>query len=503
MKKSYNEEELKNLRNGIIGLGDKSAAKSYYPQLQLRLDELQLQNSRLSSLIEAIPDTMVIMTADGEIVEYISEKSHMTASFSQITINPAELETFIRTELREKLRDSMINCCGNNACPSFEFTFNSGGVIHYFEVRPSVYSNHEMLFMIRNMTAKRSMENQLLFLATRDAMTGLYNRPYFEQAIKNIENDKDNYKNAALIICDLDGLKQINDTYGHAKGDEMLRETSIIINSCINERTLAARIGGDEFALLITDSSHSEVEEICACLCDKIEIYNIAHARSTLSLSYGFAISQGMDFSLQDLFAEADNNMYKKKFLTASSVRSSIVKILMKALEARDFITEGHALRMEDLSAQVAEKLDLEESMINDIRLLAKFHDIGKVGIPDYILFKPDKLSSTEMSEMKRHSEIGYHIAAATPDLNPIAHLILKHHERWDGGGYPLGMKGKDIPIECRILSVVDSFDAMNNDRPYRKALTREMALAELQKCSGSQFDPTVVEVFIELLKEI
>ena len=172
----------------------------------------------------------------------------------------------------------------------------------------------------------------------------------------------------------------------------------------------------------------------------------------------------------------------------------------MQALEARDYITEGHADRLQHWVATLAEKFDFSEPMIADLNLFAKFHDIGKVGIPDYILFKEGALTEEEYTAMQRHPEIGFRIAKAATDLAPIADWILKHHERWDGQGYPLGLEAEKIPLACRMLALADSFDAMTNDRPYHKAMAIDTALAEIRRCSGQQFDPTLVEPFIEIV---
>jgi HD-GYP domain-containing protein (c-di-GMP phosphodiesterase class II) len=150
---------------------------------------------------------------------------------------------------------------------------------------------------------------------------------------------------------------------------------------------------------------------------------------------------------------------------------------------------------------QLAIAAGLPESAIPDLRLLGRFHDIGKVGIPDSILFKPGRLTEEEYEVMKRHAEIGYRIARASAELAPIADWILKHQEWWNGQGYPLGIKGEEIPLACRILSIVDAYDAMTNDRPYRKAMSDEAAIAELKRCAGTQFDPVLVDEFIHILK--
>jgi HD-GYP domain-containing protein (c-di-GMP phosphodiesterase class II) len=170
-------------------------------------------------------------------------------------------------------------------------------------------------------------------------------------------------------------------------------------------------------------------------------------------------------------------------------------------MEARDFITDGHADRLQDIVADMGDSLGLTASTISDLRLLARFHDIGKVGVPDHILFKSGKLTTEEYTIMQRHSEIGYRIAQSSPDLTPIADWILKHHERWDGQGYPLGLAADDIPLACRILGIADAYDAMTNDRPYRQAMTCQEAIAEIRHCSGSQFDPQLVEIFITIIE--
>jgi len=171
----------------------------------------------------------------------------------------------------------------------------------------------------------------------------------------------------------------------------------------------------------------------------------------------------------------------------------------MKALEARDFITEGHADRLQDIVLTLGEAMGLAERTLADLRLLAQFHDIGKVGIPDRILFKPGRLTFEEFKEMQRHSEIGHRIAQSAPDLLPIADHILRHHEWWNGQGYPLGLKENDIPLECRILAIADAYDAMTSNRPYRKAMSQEQAFNELMANSGLQFDPKLVPIFVKV----
>ncbi|MBC7336896.1 MAG: HD-GYP domain-containing protein, partial [Clostridia bacterium] len=169
-------------------------------------------------------------------------------------------------------------------------------------------------------------------------------------------------------------------------------------------------------------------------------------------------------------------------------------------LEEKDFVAAGHAQRVEEWCLKVGEKIGLSPRQTADLALLARVHDLGKVAVPDSVLFKKGPLTEEELNIMRQHCERGYRIALSSPDLAGVADLILKHHERWDGTGYPLGLKGEEIPVECRILAIADAFDAMISRRPYREPVPVEAALAELKRCAGSQFDPHLVEVFASVV---
>lgn len=179
------------------------------------------------------------------------------------------------------------------------------------------------------------------------------------------------------------------------------------------------------------------------------------------------------------------------------------VEVLLKALSEKDRIADGHARRLADLTSQVGAAMNLTPEQQERLHLLSFMHDLGKIGIPDRILFKPEKLTDDEWRRMRQHPEIGFRIASESPELDGIADLILKHHECWDGNGYPLGIKGKDIPVEARILAVIDAYDAMTNERPYKKPLSDEEAKAELQRCAGSRYDPEVVRHALWVLGNI
>lgn len=221
--------------------------------------------------------------------------------------------------------------------------------------------------------------------------------------------------------------------------------------------------------------------------------------QAPISLSIGYAIVDDPSVPMRELFQRADNHMYREKLHRRQSTRSAIVQTVMKLLEARDYITEGHADRLQAIIARMGADLSFSAEKTSALRLFAQFHDIGKVGIPDNILLKPGPLTVEEKTEMQRHSEIGHRIAQSAPDLVPIANWVLKHHEWWNGQGYPLGLSGEEIPVECRILAIADAYDAMTSERPYRQPVSHDEALEEILNCAGSQFDPNLVKQFVSL----
>jgi diguanylate cyclase (GGDEF)-like protein len=301
---------------------------------------------------------------------------------------------------------------------------------------------------------------------------------------------------------DLDGLKLVNDSLGHEYGDRHLKSCAEVIQGSFRASDIVARVGGDEFVALLPTTSREAGDRIIDRIQEAVGEYNQTWQPTVpLGLSIGLACAQDREQALSQVYKQADDLMYRDKLNRNTNTQSQIMTALMAALEERDFVTSGHVHRLEDLCRELGRKSGLSSTQLSDLNLLAQMHDLGKVGIPDHILFKPGPLTEEEWKIMRQHPEKGYRIALATKDLAGIADLILKHHERWDGTGYPLGLAGEDIPIECRILAVVDSFDAMTNDRPYRKAMPVDQALEELAQGAGTHFDPALVHAFMDMMR--
>jgi diguanylate cyclase (GGDEF)-like protein/PAS domain S-box-containing protein len=355
--------------------------------------------------------------------------------------------------------------------------------------------------MVQDITEQKVYEQKLEYISLHDQLTDLYNRNFFDTELHRLEKSRE-YP-ITIISADLDGLKLINDTLGHSKGDEMLIASANALRNSLRQSDILARIGGDEFGAILPNTDQASGEAIYNRILENIKAFNLSHAELPLSLSVGLATAEkAEEANLHELLKTADECMYREKLYHGSSMRNQIVQSLMMALAERDFIAEGHADRVHDLCHKMALKAGLSPRQLSDLALLSKVHDLGKVGIPDQILFKPGPLNHEEWITMKMHPEKGFRIASASPDLALVADYILKHHEHYDGQGYPMGLKKEEIPIECRILNIVDAFDAMTNDRPYSKAVSREEAIRELNRNAGSQFDPKLVLLFMQILEE-
>ncbi|MFA5383598.1 MAG: CHASE4 domain-containing protein [Eubacteriales bacterium] len=352
---------------------------------------------------------------------------------------------------------------------------------------------------IFDITERKAMEEQLKYLSLHDPLTGLYNRAYFEEEMRRLGSGR--FSPVGIIICDVDGLKLINDSIGHNRGDALLIAAARVIGKAFRANDMIARIGGDEFAVLIPNGDITTVEKACQRMKEQIIIYNGTSPEFTLNISIGYAVSGDSVINMEELFAEADNSMYREKILHRQEVYGTVVQDMAKALKTKDFINDGHADRIQELVLRLAEAAGFpEKRYINDLNLFARYHDVGKIGIPEKILFKKDPLTTLETAAIRQHCDIGYRIAQSAPELMPIADWILKHHEWWNGKGYPLGLKGEEIPLECRIMVIVDAYEAMTHDRPYRKAMSRDDAVKELEKLAGSQFDPGLVQLFIQII---
>lgn len=347
--------------------------------------------------------------------------------------------------------------------------------------------------------SRRQVAEQLEYYSLHDQLTGLYNRAYFEVEMYRLESSRE-YP-VTLVSIDLDGLKLINDTMGHKRGDEQLKAFSVLLKKIFRRSDIIARIGGDEIIIILPRTDEKTAAKLVKRIQHVADKYNADQAGFPLSFSVGIASSNGPEQSLEETFKKADDLMYKDKLYHGSCARQNIVKAIFVDLAEKDYVNSGHTQRLQELCFLMAKKIGITEMQKERLLLLSQVHDLGKVTISENILFKKDRLNPEEWKVIKQHPEKGYRIALSCPEINDIANLILRHHEHFNGGGYPLGLKKEEIPLECRILAITDAYDAITNKRHYSQPRSQDEALREIKRCAGTQFDPELVTEFMNIIK--
>lgn len=355
-----------------------------------------------------------------------------------------------------------------------------------------------VVMVFRDYRSEKEHQDQILYLSYHDALTDLYNRRYAEEYIKQL--NKESLMPISVIMADVNGLKITNDVFGHEAGDALLKNVADIFVQICNKDGTIIRWGGDEFLLIFLGKNLEFAEKVVIKLQRKLRQKKSDTFK--LSVAMGCAEKTSANQDMAEVIQQAEEWMYHQKLLEGKSYRNTIINTLLATLYEKSMETEEHAKRLSSYCKAIGHGLSLSEKMMNELELFAVLHDIGKVGIHPNILKKPGPLTTAEFSEMKKHSEIGYRITQNTPELAFVSEYILLHHERWDGSGYPKGLRGEEIPICCSILAVADAFDAMTSDRVYRKAMEISEAIKELRHHAGTQFNPKIVQLFISLLEQ-
>jgi diguanylate cyclase (GGDEF)-like protein/putative nucleotidyltransferase with HDIG domain len=370
---------------------------------------------------------------------------------------------------------------------------------------------------------QRSVYNELkaMRLALTDPLTGLGNHRYFyEQLGRALSHAEEKGLHVALCVFDIDDFKQVNDAYGHPAGDELL----VTVASRLRRDGEAFRLGGDEFALLLVGVQETDAIHIAEEILDRASRLEAAPGMK-LRLSAGVAVYPAVGVERSELVRVADSALYLAKEHGKNRVRvyrPDLLELaelrrlaegpdraarlraaasLAHAVDARDAYTGSHSYMVGELAARVARKMGLELEQVELTRLAGSLHDLGKLAIPEEILRKPGPLNEAERLVLERHPQIGFRMLDSL-GVEPVASWVLHHHERWDGDGYPDRLGGERIPLGSRILFVADAYDAMTTDRVYRSRLSHERAIAELERCAGTQFDPEVVSAFVAMLRE-
>ncbi|PKM68636.1 MAG: c-di-GMP phosphodiesterase [Firmicutes bacterium HGW-Firmicutes-2] len=487
--------------------------KVYQIELEMQNDELRRTQSELEitkaryfDIYDLAPEGYLILSEKGLIIE-----SNLTAAVmfgeSKYSLAKKRISEYIYKEdqdvyytYRKKLYDTKLpHECELRMLKSDQTVF--WGHMKSIVVEEGGLNNCRMV--ISDISPRKTAENdlkeseeKLQYLSTHDHLTGLYNRRYYEQQLKELDT-KENLP-LSIIMFDLNGLKLVNDSFGHDMGDVLLKKAGETIKKACRYEDIIARIGGDEFVLMLPKTSRRDTIKIANHikeLTSKEIVSNIE-----LSISYGYDTKEMEDQSISEIAVNAENHMYKHKLFERTSIRSKTIELIMNTLFEKSNSEELHSNRVSNICQAIAVEMDLDQNTVNQMRVVGLMHDIGKIGVDEEILNKAESLTSSERVDIEKHPEIGWRLLSSTNEFSEIAQFVIHHHEKWDGTGYPDGIKGEAIQIEARIIAVAEAYAAMTSERNFDKKLSKKEALRELVRCSGTHFDPTVVEVFNELV---
>lgn len=365
---------------------------------------------------------------------------------------------------------------------------------YYYEVLASRPKENQLAIILNDITKSKHAEERLHYLSYHDQLTGLYNRRFFEEQLLRLNSR--NYYPLIITMADINGLKLMNDSFGHTAGDTYIQKVAEVLREGFREKDIISRLGGDEFIVLSPNTDTAEIKELIGRINERTKHESVN--KITLSVSFGYSVKYREEEHILEVLRKAEDFMYKKKLLVSAGIRGKTIYTVMAALHEKNPREEQHSLRVSELCEKMGTALGLQEDEVKELKTVGLLHDIGKVAIEEGILNKNGKLVEQEWVEIKKHPEIGYRILSSVNELSEMADYVLAHHERWDGNGYPKGLKGNEIPVQSRIIAIADAYDAMISERSYRQALPKEYAISELVKGAGTQFSREYVHVFID-----
>jgi diguanylate cyclase (GGDEF)-like protein/PAS domain S-box-containing protein len=398
----------------------------------------------------------------------------------------------------------------NRDIPNYSFDksyIRKDGRKIYITVRKSIYWSEDnkpqyIIISFEDITAKTKFYKKIEYMSYHDELTGLYNRAFFENQVNDFEQT--NKTNISIIMGDVNNLKLTNDIFGHYQGDKLLQIMADILTRVIGNHGIICRWAGDEFAAILPNTSESETQLLIQNILDECLLYQEEHESlmTKTDISLGYATKSSLTDTLYDVFSRAEQMMYRQKIIDSKRINYFSLESLEQTLVEKSKETTQHLDRLSHLAKRFGHYLNLSKDNIEKLELVAKIHDIGKIAIDNSVLNKPTSLSPQEWIEIKRHPEIGYRIARTNPNLIHVSDLILSHHERVDGRGYPRGLKSDQIPYLSKILLIMDAYDAMRYDRVYRDAMTMKEIIHELESNAGTQFDQKLVHKFIQFIQK-
>lgn len=348
-----------------------------------------------------------------------------------------------------------------------------------------------------DITERKKKEAQIRYLSCYDPLTGLHNRRCFDE--NRVMIDTESNLPLSVIFADLNGLKMTNDIFGHAAGDELIRISSQILKSACRHEDLIARIGGDEFIILLPRTNISNAMKVLSRIRECFTDVQVKAVKGSISL--GLSVKTGADQPLDEVMANAENAMYKDKSVNRKNNSKDMINTIVDTLHTKNSREKRHSLAVADLSERIGSAMNLPDDQLVKLRQAGYLHDIGKIILPDSILAK-DTFTAEEIEAIRQHPAAGYRILSLFDDMLDIAEFVYGHHERWDGTGFPRGIKGEQMPLISRIIAVAEVYDRIAHKGGLQPEGFEESALEAIRKGAGRQFDPKVAETFLRIMAD-
>lgn len=456
-------------------------------------EKLRKSEERNSAILRAIPDLLFVFDKNGDFRDtMVSDKSKLYVP----------RESFLGKNIREIMPDYIADLAYNKIqlvlkhgkLEKFEYELEG----QRFDLRLVKINDEEVLAISRDISERKEMEQKLQYLSYHDQLTGIYNRRFFEEELVNIDVE-DNLP-LTMVMADVNGLKLINDSFGHVMGDELIKKVVKVINDGCRKKDIVARLGGDEFIVLMPNTSSEEAEQIIRKI--KLLAANEKIESIEVSISFGYETKTNKNDKMEEIFKKAEDHMYSEKMVESPRMKGKTINAIISELNEKNKMEQQHSIRVSKLCEDIGRVLNLPKEEMDELRTIGLLHDIGKIAIDQNILNKLDSPTKEEFEQIKKHTEIGYRILNTVNELSRMSEYVLAHHEKWDGTGYPKGLKGEEIPFKSRIVAIADSYDTMINERSYKLPMSQEAAIKELRENAGKQFDPKLVKIFIEKVLE-
>nr|WP_309245233.1 HD domain-containing phosphohydrolase [Clostridium estertheticum] len=465
---------------------------------ELRKEEVQHERTIEEAIFYSGPDMHYIYDQQGRLVRW-NEKFEDITGYSSKELAKMSLLDWYKGD--EKSYRAIMDCITRAIDDGFgvtdaEMRKNDGTIVSVYFKAFTLCLNGKKYIECRiiDITQSKRKEKEICYLSYHDQLTGLYNRRFYEEELTRLDTERN--LPMTIVMGDVNGLKFINDSFGHIMGDRLLKKVAKIISLGCRADDIIARLGGDEFVIILPRTDAFVAEKIIK------RIKNLSLGEKVgfidISVSFGYQTKNSKEEKTEEILITAENNMYNNKLFEGPIMKVKTIKSIINTLYEENKEEEKHSHEVSKLCGKMGEALDFSKYEVNELKEVGLLHNIGKIAIHENLPNKTGKLTSDEWKKIKSHCEIGYRMLNTVNGMSNMAIYILYHHERWDGLGYPKGLKGAEIPIASRIINIADAYDSMSRDRCYRSALSMENIIKELQKNAGHQFDPELVTVFIK-----